>query len=178
MHPSQPSGYPHQQPLVRALPPLQHVWTAQPGDTAQLARAATLNALTNRSTIRTYITIIAIAVMLAVFTPHDRATTYTVVFLVLLLVVLPFSTYQRIRRSLDSITAPGAVWGLGFDAYSIAVVTPMSTAVVGYEAFRQPHRGRGVVTLAYQTSAMGIVMPEVLCPPPAFDHLTSRIPRS
>ncbi|OBK41583.1 hypothetical protein A5658_17880 [Mycobacterium sp. 1245111.1] len=155
-------GYP--QLPQRPIPPIHHVWVAQPGDGRRLYRGTMLH---TPGLLRLGIIWAVCLTLLIVAAALDPSHNITWVFVALLFPLLLILSLWRRSMAQAAMMAPGSVWATGFGTNELLIVTPISTVVFDYAALRPP-RVIGPAVLIQTRRLVGTTsLPRELFPPDA-----------
>ena len=166
-------------PAPEGAPPINHWWTAQPGDVRRLSGALTRAGLAERRQILPLI--VFLLVVVGVLTSLFLSGRVTVAVgglagLVGALGVLAWKTLGSARQHFERIAFPGARWAIGYGPTSLVLYQPTASAVIDYSRFAYVRAGhQNTVLLRYADSRLVVVLPDALCPPPALDFLDTAI---
>lgn len=168
-------------PAPEGAPPINHRWTAGPGDVRRLSGALTRAGLTDRRQLVSLAVVVAVigGGLVLLFALGD--VTFAVGGLAGLIGAtgaLLWRTARTARTHFERIAFPGAHWAVGYGRTSLVLYQPISSAVIDYGHFTGVRRGQDrTVLLRYTDSRLVVVLPDELCPPPAFDYLADAIRR-
>jgi hypothetical protein len=155
-------GYP--QLPQRPIPPIHHVWVAQPGDGRRLYRGTLLHTPGLLRLGIIWAVCLAMLIVLAVLDPS-----HNIVWVVVALVFPMLFMLALWRRSMAQAAtmAPGSVWATGFGPNELMIVTPLSTVVFDYAALRPPRVIGPAVLIQTRRLAGTTSLPLELFPPGA-----------
>jgi hypothetical protein len=162
-------GYP--QLPQRPIPPVHHVWVAQPGDARRLYRGTVWRTPGLLRLGIIWAVCLALLIAAVVLDP-----THNVTWLVigLLLPVLFIFLLMRRTKTQEAMMAPGSVWATGFGANELLIVTPISTVVIDYAALRPPRVVGPAVLIQTKRLSSSTSLPLELVPPEAQTFLQQR----
>lgn len=163
-------------------PPVNHRWTARPGDAQRLAGALVRGGLLGRRqlVLSAILSAVLVAGLVMVWILGDTGFVYcAMVGLVTAGFALPWLALRQARAHFGRIAFPGAQWAIGYGPANLVIYSPAASAVVGYRQFSGVRPGyAGTVLLRYADSRVLLVLPDALCPPQACRFLSEAIARA
>jgi len=161
----------HPQLPQRPIPPIHHVWVAQPGDGRRLYRGTVLH---TPGLLRLGIIWAVCLALLIVSAVLDPAHNIVWVFVALLFPLFLMLSLWRRSMAQAAMMAPGSVWATGFGANELLIVTPISTVVFDYVALRPPRLIGPAVLIQTRRLAGTTSLPRELFPPDALAFVQQR----
>jgi len=162
-------GYP--QLPQRPIPPIHHVWVAQPGDGRRLYRSTLFR---SPGLLRLGIIWAVCLALLSVSAVLDPSHNLVWLFVALLFPALLMLSLWRRSMAQAATMAPGSVWATGFGPNELMIVTPLSTVVFDYAALRPPRVIGPAVLIQTRRLAGTTSLPVELFPPDAVAFVQQR----